>query len=456
MLAFAVTTTQRSQHGNSDAMAGGWGTGKLKEAVVRATRQSERVVKLSDGGGLQLIIYPNGRKTWVVAFRWQKKQKKLTLGAWPGLSLAAARIARDKARQALGEGVNPAPTRKERAAIARAEDASRGKTFAEVGAVLLEEKRLSGVRAATMQKNAWLLRTFADAIGDLPVNEVKPQDVLAVVRRVDAAGRHETAKRLLAFAAEVFAVALSEQLITVNPAAGLRRRLLKVRPGQRAAITEPEAFGAMLRAIDGFQGQPTTVAALRLLAILFPRPGELRMAEWSEFDMDRAVWTIPAARMKMRQEHRIPLPRQAVAILAALKPYTGRQALVFPGIGSARDPATGRRVARPLSENTMNAALRRMGITAEEHCSHGFRVSARSMLARSGFWSEAAMEAQLAHDRVGDDHYGYQRSRLTDERRAMLQWWANQIDAMRAGVKELPRRVWGEEIDPAASGRPVG
>jgi integrase len=204
----------------------------------------------------------------------------------------------------------------------------------------------------------------------------------------------------------------------------------------RAAITDPVALGGLMRAIDAFQGQPSTNAALKLLAYLFPRPGELRFAEWKEFDLEGAVWIIPATRAKMRREHRVPLPQQALAILKALQPITGGGALVLPGYGISG--GVGRKVAqRPISENTLNGALRRMGYAQDEMSSHGFRASASTLLNESGKFSADAIERALAHQDPDAVRRAYARGEHWPERVAMMQWWADQLDAWRDGAKVL-------------------
>lgn len=242
-----------------------------------------------------------------------------------------------------------------------------------------------------------------------------PADVLAALQKVERRGRHETARRLRSTIGSVFRYAVATTRADNGPTFALRGALTTPVVKPRAAVTDPRAFGALLRAIDGFDGQPTTHAALKLMALLFPRPGELRMAEWTEFDLDAAVWTIPAMRTKMRRVHRVPLPRQAVPILKALGEVTGNGRLVFPCV---------RTTARPISENTLNAALRRLGYSKDQATAHGFRATASTLLNESGKWNADAIERQLAHVENNDVRRAYARGEHWAERVQMMTWWS--------------------------------
>jgi integrase len=253
--------------------------------------------------------------------------------------------------------------------------------------------------------------------------------VLAALQKVERRGRHETARRLRSTIGSVFRYAVATARADNDPTFALRGALTTPVVKPRAAVTDPRAFGALLRAIDGFDGQPTTHAALKLMTLLFPRPGELRMAEWSEFDLDDAVWTIPATRTKMRRAHRVPLSRQAVAILKALGEVTGNGRLVFPCV---------RTVARPISENTLNAALRRLGYSKDQATAHGFRATASTLLNESGKWNADAIERQLAHVENNDVRRAYARGEHWDERVQMMAWWADYLDSLKVVGKVIP------------------
>ncbi|WP_315800791.1 MULTISPECIES: tyrosine-type recombinase/integrase [unclassified Bradyrhizobium] len=406
-------------------------SGKLTDAAVRNAKASGRLVKLSDGGGLQLWLTPSGGKLWNFAYRFGSKQKKLALGEYgkapAGVPLEAARRLRDEAAGLLRDGIDPA-IRKRQVKAARAE--AQANTFSVLADELLAKKKREGVATATAGKLEWLLGLAKADLGPLPIGDVSAGEVLRVLQPLEAAGKLETAKRLRAVIGAVFRYAVTTARANADPTQALRGAIAAPRPKHRAAIIEPVAFGGLLRAIDGFQGQPTTKAALQLIALLAPRPGELRHATWAEFDLDAAVWNIPAERTKMRRPHRVPLPAQATAILRDLHPITGRgvAGLVFPGLRS---------VTRPISENTLCAALRRLGYSNDEMVAHGFRSTFSTLANESGKWSINAIEAALAHVEPNAVRRAYVRGDYWDERVKLMTWWADYLDALRQGARIL-------------------
>lgn len=405
----------------------------LSDVAIRAAKPAATVQKLSDGGGLQLWLMPNGAKLWRLAYRFAGKQKKLAIGPYPAIGLSEARAKRQEAKAHLIAGRDPSIQKQ--ADKAQALEAQ-GQTFAKVAAELLDKKRREGKAANTLSKLEWLHGLANAAIGDRPVTEVTAPEVLSALRKVEGKGRLETAKRLRAVIGEVFRYAIATARAENDPTFALRGALSAPVVKHRAAITDPAQLGGLMRAIGGFQGQPSTNAALKLMAYLFPRPGELRMAEWREFDLVKAVWTIPAARAKMRREHRVPLPLQVLAVLKELQAITGAGRLVFPGYGISG--GQGRKVEpRPISENTLNGALRRMGFAQDEMSSHGFRAAASTLLNESGKFSADAIERALAHQDPDAVRRAYARGEHWQERVAMAQWWADQLDAWRDGAKVL-------------------
>lgn len=405
----------------------------LSDVAIRAAKPAATVQKLSDGGGLQLWLMPNGAKLWRLAYRFAGKQKKLAIGPYPAIGLSEARAKRQEAKAHLIAGRDPSIQKQ--ADKAQALEAQE-QTFAKVAAELLDKKRREGKAANTLSKLEWLHGLANAAIGDRPVAEVTAAEVLSALRKVEGKGRLETAKRLRAVIGEVFRYAIATARAENDPTFALRGALSAPVVKHRAAITDPVQLGGLMRAIDGFRGQPSTNAALKLMAYLFPRPGELRMAEWREFDLEKAVWTIPAARAKMRREHRVPLPQQALAILKELQATTGTGRLVFPGYGISG--GQGRKVEqRPISENTLNGALRRMGFAQDEMSSHGFRAAASTLLNESGKFSADAIERALAHQDPDAVRRAYARGEHWQERVTMAQWWADQLDAWRDGAKIL-------------------
>ena len=266
-------------------------------------------------------------------------------------------------------------------------------------------------------------------IGDRPVSAVQASELLGPLRAIEAAGKGETAARTRLVAGQVFRYAIATGKAQHDPTIALRGALAPVKPGHHAAVTEPKAFGALLRAIDGYAGEPVSCAALRLLPLVFVRPGELRLAEWAELDLDGATWAIPGRRMKTGTDHIVPLSTQAVAILRALHPLTGNRPLVFPSLRSR---------GRPISENTLNAALRRLGYAKDAMTAHGFRASARTMLDEVLGVRVELIEHQLAHAVRDPLGRAYNRTAHLAERRTMMQKWADYCDGLKNGADVIP------------------
>jgi integrase len=275
----------------------------------------------------------------------------------------------------------------------------------------------------TITKKRWLLDFAIPAFGDRPVAQITARDLLTLLREIERSGLFETAKRLRSTCGMVFRYAIATGRAERDPSADLRGALTSHQVVHRATIVEPDGIGALLRAIDGFEGQPTTRAALQLAPLVFVRPGELRHAEWKEFDMDAALWSIPAEKMKMRRPHRVPLARQSLAILRKLQEITGTGRWLFPSV---------RTIARPISENTLNAALRRLGYESEAMSTHGFRAMAATRLNEMGSWNPDAIERQLAHQVANAVRRAYTHSaEYWSERVAMMHAWADYLDDLR-------------------------
>jgi integrase len=397
----------------------------LTDAACRTARSAGRLHKLSDGGGLQLWVFPHGSKLWRVAYRYGGKQKLLAVGPYPLVSLADAREARNDLKKQLRSGVDPSDAR--RAAHTSAKQASN--TFATFADQLLELKRKGGKAEATLTKLTWLIGLALPKLGSRHPSKISAAEVLGVLRAVEQRERYETAKRLRAVIGAVFRLAVASGEAETDPTFALRDALASPPRKSRAAVTTPKEFGALLRVIDGFDGQPTTKAALQLLALLFPRPGELRAARWAEINWSDGVWTIPADRTKMRRPHHVPLSKQALAVLAKLQQITGQGPFLFPSI---------RTVKKTLSENTFNAALRRLGYTQEEATAHGFRASASTLLNEAGLWNRDAIERQLAHVDEDEVRRAYARGFFWEERIKMMQWWADYLDELKSSQNIVP------------------
>jgi integrase len=393
----------------------------ISDTTIRNLKATGKKQKLSDGGGLQFWLLPGGTKTWRYAYRFGGSQKDVVLGQYPAVGLAEARRRRDDAKKLLGQGIDPAQQKKLDKLTKNLSDAS---TFEAIAAELLAKKEREGIAPTTLKRLGYQLRYVLPALGKRPIAAITAPEVLAALKKIEAKGTFETATRTKELCGAVFRYAMATGRASTDPTVALKGALTTHKVKHRAAILKADAFGELLRAIDGFEGQPTTKAALQLLTLVFTRPGELRNACWSEFDLDAAVWTVPAGRMKMRVEHHVPLPRQAIEILQWLKQVTGKGRLLFPG---------NRSVERPISDNTLNAALRRLGYDKDTMSGHGFRSSASTMLNESGRFSPDAIERALSHQDRDEIRRAYNRGAYWQERVAMAQWWADRVDEMRCG-----------------------
>lgn len=403
----------------------------LSDLQVRNAKPGEKDRKVSDGGGLHLLVKTDGARYWRLAYRFGGKQKLLALGVYPEVSLLQARKSRDAAKDQLKADLDPSAERKREKLLKQITDAN---TFGGIADEYLAKLAADGRAEATLNKVTWLLEFARPALSDRPITKISAAEVLAVLREVERRGRLESARRLRSTVGSVFRYAIATTRAENDPTVALRGALTTPQPVARAAVTEPKALGALLRAIDSYQGQPETHAALRLMALLFPRPGELRAAEWAEFDLDQAVWIIPAARTKMRRPHRVPLPPQAISVLKELHEITGRGKLAFPSVRSSQ---------RCISENTLNAALRRLGYAKDEATAHGFRATASTLLNECGKWNPDAIERQLAHVESNAVRRAYTRGEHWDERMLMMAWWADYLDGLRTGGEVIPLRGRG-------------
>jgi integrase len=399
-------------------------TNVLTDLKVRSAKPTARLVKLSDGGGLQLWLMPTGAKYWRLAYRLGGKQKLLALGVYPAMTLSEAREARDAARKIIKAGNDPVTVKRtERTAKAIAT----ANTFGVLAAQLLEKRTREGKAPRTLEKMRYLIGLALPSLGQRPISEISRAEVLAVLKLVDARGKYETARKLRAAITSVFRYAIALEPEINDPTVSLYNKdVLTPRPViHRPAIIKPQPFGALLRAIDGYSGQRETRLALQLLALVFVRPGELQAAEWSEINWDAREWVIPPEKTKQRRELRVPLSTQALDILQQLHAMRRGQ-YIFPSERSSD---------RPLSENTLNSALRRLGYSSDEMCAHGFRSSASSMLNECKLWHPDAIERQLAHTDRDATRKAYARADYWAERVEMMQWWSDRCDQMRHDVR---------------------
>ena len=399
---------------------------KLTDISVRAIKPLAKPQKVADGGGLYLFVTPNGTKSWRLAYRYNGKQKSLSLGVYPVVTLGEARNRRERAKKLLANGVDPSAQRKLDKIAANAGE----NTFCAVAEELLEKQRIEGRAESTLTKNRWLLEVAFDAFGARPVCDITAVELLAALRRFEERGRYESAKRLRSTCGMVFRFAIATGRASRDISVDLRGALISPRVKHRAAIVEPPHIADLLRAIDGYDGHPQTKAALQIAPHVFVRPSELRYAEWSEFNFANATWIIPARRMKMKRAHRVPLSRQVIETLCYLRRLTGGGRLVFPSTRS---------VLRPLCENTLNAALRRLGYGPDQVTVHGFRTTASTRLNEMGLWNPDAIERQLAHQEEDDVRRAYiHAAEFWSERVAMMQAWSDYLDNLRDHGKVVP------------------
>ena len=388
---------------------------KLTDTDIDALLPEARSYKRADGRGLYILVVPTGSKLWRMNYRFEGKQKTLSFGAWPIVTLEEAREKCLKAKRLLKQDIDPGGVRKSIRPGRRKADPE---SFNAIANEFLRKRRLDGLAETTLSKKAWLLDLARDDLGPRLIAEIKPADVLAVLRSVEGRGNYETAKRLRTTIGEVFRYAVATLRAESDPTPVLRGALISPKVRHMPAITDEDEFGRLVRAIWRYEGRGGTAKALKLMALLFPRPGELRHARWSEFDFNKAVWTIPAERMKMRREHRKPLPPAALHLLIDLRGTSGPDDFVFPAMTNPE---------RPMSENTMNGALERLGFPGAQMTPHGFRASASTLLNESGLWNPDAIEAELAHVDTKGVRSIYNRARYWTERVEMMSWWAGWV-----------------------------
>ncbi len=403
----------------------------LTDLHVLKAKGKKKPTSLFDGGGLFLLITPSGGKLWRFKYRFDGKSKLLSLGTYPEISLAEARGKRDENRKQLAHGIDPGALRK---ALKQAETGEK-ETFE----VIAREWHMKFTSTWTPGHAVKILRRLEldlfPWIGKRPITEIKAPELLAALRRVESRGALESAHRIRAIAGQVFRYAVATGRADRDPSGDLKGALPQPNEKHHAAITDPKEVAPLLRALDGYQGHFVVKCALRLAPMLFVRPGELRNAEWEEIDLDEAVWNIPAKKMKMKEPHMVPLATQAIEILKELKQLTGASKYVFP---------SGRSFARPMSNNAILAALRRMGYSKDEMSGHGFRAMARTILDEVLQVRPDFIEHQLAHAVRDPNGRAYNRTAHLAERRKMMSTWADYLDGLKSGDKLIPlRRVEG-------------
>jgi len=399
---------------------------KLTATRISKAKAAAKPYKLSDGDGMFLLVNTNGSKYWRLKYRVAGKEKLLSLGTFPDVSLATARERRADARKALAAGIDPSAQKQ---AEKRAQ--SESDTFEAVAREWIEARSGEWGESNKRQVTRRLERDAFPWIGTTKVHELEPPEVLRMLRRTEARGAIETSHRVKQLVGQVMRFAVATGRASRDPTQDLAGALKTKRTRHHASITRPADIGPLLRAIEGYEGQFVTRCGLQLAPLLFVRPGELRRAEWLEFDLDGAEWRIPAKRMKMDAPHIVPLSTQAVEVLRELQPLTGRGRYVFPGARSTD---------RPMSENTINAALRRMGYEKDQMTGHGFRSMASTLLNEQG-WNRDAIERQLAHAERDNVRAAYNYAEHLDERRRMMQAWADFLERLAASGNSITQFV---------------
>ncbi len=394
----------------------------LTALAVRQAKPRNAPYKLFDERGLFLLVNPKGSKLWRFKYHYANKEKQLSFGPYPDVSLAQARGARSDARQELVAGIDPSAARKERRATADADIT----TFEMVAREWLEDMSVKWAKSHYTKVVRRLEREIFPAVGHLPITEIGPRDLLVPLRTIVDRGKRETARRVKQICGQVFRYAVATGRADRDITPDLNGALPPPVTRHHPSITDPDEIGGLLRAIEGYSGSPITKLALQLAPLVFVRPGELRGAEWAEINVERCEWRIKAERMKMRTEHIVPLSTQAVDVLKELRLLSSNSRFLFPSI---------RTLSRHMSENTLNAALRRLGYASGEMTAHGFRSMASTLLNEAG-WNRDAIERQLAHAERDSIRAAYNYAEHLPIRREMMQWWSDYLDRLR-----LPERV---------------
>lgn len=398
----------------------------LTDTAIRNAKPKDRQYKLSDERGLYLLVLKSG-KYFRLDYRFMGKRKTVALGVYPDTSLADARERRDEARKLLAKDIDPSQHKQEEKAAMKEMVENNFETIAREW---LKKQKNQWSEGHTYRVTRKLELNVFPWLGTRPIKQISAKELLTVLEKMEKRGVPYSAGRTKAIIGQIFRYAIATDRAENDPSAALKGSLTPTVTKNRPTITKPQKIGGLLRAIDDYEGHIVTVCALKLAPLVFVRPGELRNAEWSEIDLDNAEWKIPAHKMKMRKPHIVPLSRQASEILKEIHPVTGYGRYVFPSIRSA---------SRPLSNNTMNAALRRMGYTKDEMTAHGFRSMASTILHEQG-WPSDVIERQMAHTEQNKVKGAYDHAQHLPKRKKMMQAWADYLDALKVGGKVIPLR----------------
>jgi integrase len=401
----------------------------LTDVAIRNAKAGAKPFKLSDGGGMYLLVTPAGGKLWRLKYRIDGREKLLAIGSYPEIGLSDARKRREEARALIAKGIDPSREKQRDKVRARIQAAD---TFSTIAAEYCAKRKRDGEKGwspATAIRSEYLLSQLNPSIGSLAIADIAPADILGAVRRIEAKGNLESARRTMQLAGMVFRYAVATARLRSDPTRDLRGALTAPTVTHYGAITDPKKVCELLRAIDDYKGSGITKLALQIAPHVFVRPGELRHADWDDFDLDGALWIIPPGKTKMRKAHHVPLSRQSVDLFREVQSITGPTGYVFPSIRSR---------TRPMSENTLNAGLRRLGYATDEMTAHGFRAMASTLLNESGKWHPDAIERALAHGDSDKVRAAYHRGAHWKERVEMAQWWSDYLDTLRKGADIVP------------------
>lgn len=386
----------------------------LTNVTIKKAQAKEKQYKIADSGGMYLLILPTGKKYFRLNYRFQGKRKTLALGVYPGTSLRDARQKAVDAKKLLEQGINPVEYKKQ-------SYNDNENNFERIGREWFSKQKRIWVESHSSKIISRLERLVFPWIGKKGITEIKAPDVLSVLQRIENSGIIETAHRVKQNISQIFRYAVATGRAEYDPTFALKGALTPYRSKNMASIVKPDEVAALLRAIDGYSGHFVVLCALKFAPLVFVRPGELRHAEWQEIDFEKSEWKIPAGKMKMKRVHVVPLAKQAIETLEELKPFSGDGKYIFPSVRSTK---------RPISENTINAALRRMGYAKEEMTGHGFRAMASTLL-HENKWPSHLIEMQLAHVETNSVKAAYNHAEYLDERIEMMQWWADYLDSLK-------------------------
>lgn len=397
----------------------------LTDTAAKASKPKKKQYRLTDGQGMYLLIKPSGKKYWRLDYILHGKRKTYAMGAYPSISLKEAREKREIAKKLVTDGIDPVQHRQV-TKTHRSEAAAN--TFEALAIEWLAKQEQTWTQGHARTVTSRLKRDILPWLGSRPIGEITAPEILTTLRRIENRGAGETAHRCKTIISQIFRYTIAAGITDRDPAVDLRGALAPTKSKKMAAITDPEKAGELLKAIRGYQGNLVSRCALQLSALAFVRPGELRKAEWREINWIKQEWLIPAEKMKARRDHTVPLADQALEVLREIHPLTGHGKYVFPSL---------RTDTRPMSNNTVLGALRRMGFSKEEMTPHGFRSMASTLLHENG-WEHEIIELQLAHTRQDKVAAAYDRSKRLPERKKMMQWWADFLRHLEQGTDVIP------------------